>query len=125
MISKEMAAFTVSILFCILIGLFRLIIKQHTRNIDIASRFGGDEFVILLSGVPGTDVASDARATLTKLKEHLLTAVNKSGKRVTFSIGAITFHNPPGDLPELIKKADAAMYQGKKNGKDQIIHEIY
>jgi diguanylate cyclase (GGDEF)-like protein len=108
-----------------ILSLVGSVLKENTRNIDIASRFGGDEFVILLSGESWEDVEATAQSTLSKLRKNLLTAVREWGKPITFSIGAVTFHNPPIDLQELISMADSAMYQGKKNGRDQIIHWVY
>ena len=43
---------------------------------------------------------------------------------VTFSIGAVTFENPPDSVDQLIIAADRQMYNAKKNGKNRIHYKV-
>jgi diguanylate cyclase (GGDEF)-like protein len=95
-------------------------IKRNTRAIDIIGRFGGDEFVILLAQTGAESVAPVAR----KLKEKLFNLMQENNWPVTFSIGAVTFENPPDSVEHLIIAADRQMYNAKKNGKNRIHYKV-
>jgi len=50
--------------------------------------------------------------------------MKKENLSVTFSIGAITFNNPPKSVAEIIEIADNLMYLAKKKGKNLLQHEL-
>jgi diguanylate cyclase (GGDEF)-like protein len=95
-------------------------IKSNIRAIDILGRFGGDEFVILLAQTGPESVALVAR----KLKDKLSHLVQRNNWPVTFSIGAVTFENPPDSVEKLIIAADEQMYNAKMNGKNRIHYKV-
>ena len=95
-------------------------IKQHVRAIDIVSRFGGDEFVILLIKTNRDTAFGIAQ----KLRQQLLYTMKKHNWQVTFSMGLVTFLFTPESVDETIKVADELMYQVKHNGKDDIKHMV-
>jgi diguanylate cyclase (GGDEF)-like protein len=95
-------------------------IKSNIRAIDIIARFGGDEFVILLAETGTESVALVAR----KLKDKLLNLMQNNNWPVTFSIGAVTFENPPESVERVINSADLQMYKAKKNGKNRIHYKV-
>jgi diguanylate cyclase (GGDEF)-like protein len=95
-------------------------IKRNIRAIDVIGRFGGDEFVILLAQTGAESVAPVAR----KLKEKLFNLMQENSWPVTFSIGAVTFENPPESVEQLIIAADRQMYNAKKNGKNRIHYKV-
>ena len=90
------------------------------RAIDVIVRFGGDEFGVLLAKTG----AESAYQVAEKLKEKLLELVRDNGWPVTFSIGVVTFINPPDKTDEVIETADAQMYFAKQKGKNRIQHKI-
>ena len=47
-----------------------------------------------------------------------------NGWAVTISIGALTYLSPPKDAKVMISEADALMYEVKRTGKNNIIHQI-
>ncbi|MBK5275051.1 MAG: GGDEF domain-containing protein [Desulfuromonadales bacterium] len=95
-------------------------IASHIRSTDIISRFGGDEFVILLPETPG-----DAAATfLTKIHNQLDQAMSAEKWPVGFSIGAVTYPSPPASVDEIVKKADMLMYEVKRSGKNRLLHIV-
>jgi diguanylate cyclase (GGDEF)-like protein/PAS domain S-box-containing protein len=108
-------------------------ISSCVRAVDIVARFGGDEFVVILNEI-GTDrtestaqaliVAEKLRSTLDK--PYVLT-YKQEGKadltvehRSTASIGIVVFLDHQGSQDDLVKWADAAMYQAKEAGGNLI-----
>lgn len=91
-------------------------IRSHIRTVDSSARLGGDEFAILL---PETGV--DAAAfVLAKLRGELLRLMAQRSWQITFSIGLMTFISPPESVNEMVRLADALMYEVKKSGKNSI-----
>lgn len=94
-------------------------IRSVIRGDDIAGRFGGDEFILLL---PGAD--ADATATVA---ERLTQKVRKNGalfsRSVTLSIGGTsqTITGANYSSEQLLKQADDALYHAKENGRDQFV----
>lgn len=93
-------------------------IKSNIRVIDIAARFGGDEFCILLPQV-GTRAASQVAD---KLNKKLLQVMIRNGWPVTFSIGLVSYNVVPATktIHDIVSAADTLMYSAKKNGKNMI-----
>jgi len=91
-------------------------LTSQLRETDIVARFGGDEFVVMLSGVSNaTEASAVAQRILGVLGEPMLIGGRKL--RIGASIG-IALHTP--DVPDpadLIRRADIAMYQVKRNGR--------
>jgi len=96
-------------------------LKRTVRATDLIARLGGDEFVILL---PETDGES-AKVLVSKLREHLLDAMQNQGWPVTFSVGVLTCVSPPATVDEMIHVADVLMYETKKTGKNAIRYSTY
>jgi diguanylate cyclase (GGDEF)-like protein len=94
-------------------------IKQAVRTGDIPSRFGGEEFTILL---PNT-----SRQTAWIAAERLRMSVAAMKvpwepplPQVTISLGMVSFDNRTNAAPdEIIKRADEALYQSKENGRNR------
>jgi diguanylate cyclase (GGDEF)-like protein len=91
------------------------------REYDVAGRFGGEEFVMLL---PQTR-APDALRIAERVREHIarLPILAPSGERitVTVSIGVSALDaGSAKELPELLAAADAALYRAKASGRNQV-----
>lgn len=97
------------------------IIIRSTRSADLAARYGGEEFVILMPETntePAMDVAERIRKTVESTDMRVSHQVGSIKK--TISIGVATL-NPFGDSPtDLMKRADAALYQAKNSGRNQV-----
>ncbi|MDA8138690.1 MAG: GGDEF domain-containing protein [Desulfobacteraceae bacterium] len=94
---------------------------QHIRKIDTIARLGGDEFALLF---PETD-AGGARHMVEKTKEILIELVARHGWPITFSMGVVTFTQPPGSVEEMLCFADKVMYSVKRQGKNSIAFESW
>ena len=90
------------------------------RAPDTVSRYGGDEFVILLSEVRhAEDAAVAARRLLEALAERC--SVDRRDLHITASIGVSIYPDDGLDVETLIKNADTAMHQAKENGHDSCL----
>lgn len=87
-------------------------LRAGVRSADLVGRIGGDEFAILL---PET-LTTDAR----QLVERLQVAVGGVGtpEKLTLSFGLSTWHGPDDSPSELLRRADAALYEAKQHGRD-------
>jgi len=90
--------------------------KASVRAVDTVARLGGDEFVVLLPDVmqPG-DVGLVARKLLTALTPPY--GLGGDTVMATPSIGISTYPADSGNIDELLRHADAAMYQVKQGGR--------
>lgn len=95
-------------------------IRSNIRSYEALSRFGGDEFVILL---PETDEEA-ALSFLTKIHSHLQQAMANRNWPVSVSIGAIIYLSSPPDVDEIIRRADELMYSVKRSGKSRMLHMV-
>ncbi|HVF35538.1 MAG TPA: EAL domain-containing protein [Candidatus Saccharimonadia bacterium] len=89
----------------------------RTESCELIARFGGDEFVAL---VTGNDVRERARALAEKILDAGREPLSAAGRRVHLnaSIGITLFPDDAQDAPQLLKHGDIAMYQAKVYGKN-------
>lgn len=99
------------------------VIAGSLRTIDIACRFGGDEFVVILSQTPKVDAISIANRLKEKANNQLSTFhVNNSLKRMTISMGLTTFPDDTSSLDDILEKTDDALYLAKRGGGNRVSH---
>lgn len=96
------------------------IIKSSARETDIAARFGGDEFAILLPETSTEGALSVARRIRDRISRHGFLAEQGPGNRITASIGVATYPDVAETAEGLLQAADAAMYRVKVQGKNSI-----
>jgi len=97
-----------------LIKLITSLIGAQLRRTDIFARMGGDEFALLL---PETDRQA-AENVITRIQAKLAAEKQATGLPTSFSLGAITFTDPPASVEEMLHRADALMYSIKAQGKN-------
>lgn len=93
---------------------------KAVRTCDIVSRFGGDEFIIIMGNLENTDVINNVCKKIIDEVGNTIVLGEKNG-HVTASIGVAVFPNDGDDMNKLIKKADNAMYMAKKSGKNTVV----
>ena len=92
-------------------------IKAEIRETDTVARIGGDEFVIILSSLPETAIAERIAATvITQVAQPL--QIKDIEVEITASIGISLYPEHGTTAEKLIRSADKAMYQVKREGKN-------
>lgn len=92
------------------------ILKENARSIDTASRFGGEEFTLLLPGIDSAGGIIAAERIRAAIENEQIDTIGK----ITASIGVATFMEQTENIEELIELADQAMYKAKINGRNQV-----
>ncbi len=92
-------------------------IREAVRVYDVPTRYGGDEFAIILPDADTESAARVGRRILDKLaKAELPEEMRRAGEHVALSLGVSTFPRPAADIAALIESADSAMYDAKGAG---------
>lgn len=97
------------------------LINSSLRDTDIPSRYGGDEFAVVL---PNTDEAGSIMVA-GKIRQRIKNLVFKpqdGDLRLTISIGITTFPKNGMTRDSLVRNADSALYEAKTSGKDRHVH---
>ncbi|HEY6880405.1 MAG TPA: diguanylate cyclase [Polyangiales bacterium] len=97
-------------------------LKRTIRSNDIAGRYGGEEFVVCLSQCDPNFAPTIAERHREWIEKITFPAENHPEK-VTASIGVAVFNPevPDSSLTELLKRADAALYQAKHRGRNRVV----
>ena len=92
-------------------------IERSKRVVDVAARWGGDEFTVLMPGAGGEAALRQARAILETLS-HEPVRVEGRERLVSATIGLAT--SASGASEDLFETADRALYAGKRAGRGQV-----
>ncbi len=92
------------------------IISRSVRDKDLAGRYGGEEFLVVLSGANGKTAAAVANRIVRSVEAHTF----QENVRVTISCGIGRFEKD-SSMPELINKADKNLYEAKRQGKNRVV----
>ena len=96
------------------------IIKASTRSVDIPARYGGDEFLIVLSETPLAGVELFCER-LRKKVEQTVFEQGEDSMKLTLSIGFASTQAGENLSPkELVRRADMALYEAKRNGRNRV-----
>ncbi len=100
------------------LGVFLL---EHFRGEDIACRFGGEEFVLILpdSSLDGT--SKRAEGLCEAAKQLNLQLGGKLLNNITLSLGVAVFPDHGNDAEALMRAVDQALYRAKKEGRDRVV----
>ncbi|MEG0984825.1 MAG: diguanylate cyclase [Clostridia bacterium] len=95
-------------------------LKVSFRNNDIVGRMGGDEFAVLMKNVPDTSSVLKKATELSGAFRQTY-AGEKGEYTISCSIGIIMIEKAGETFDKLYRKADAALYRAKQDGKDQFV----
>jgi diguanylate cyclase (GGDEF)-like protein/PAS domain S-box-containing protein len=108
-------------------------LKACVRGVDTVARFGGDEFVVLLSDLNADQTTSKSQAAIVAEKVRIKLAQpyllsSKHGPRAnsiiehhcTASIGVVVFFDHEASDDDILKWADDAMYRAKEDGRNRV-----
>ena len=99
-------------------------IRKSIRNIDLACRYGGEEFVIVM---PETDMAvatSVAERLRRRIAAEPFAIQQNTGQiEITISIGIAALGGTGDNAAALLKRADQALYRAKREGRNRVVAE--
>jgi len=99
-------------------------LKKRVRGIDLACRYGGEEFVVIM---PDTDIAL-AEIVAERIRSGVMDhpfIVDKGAKQlsITVSVGVSTLEAGDNSQDRVLKRADIGLYAAKKAGRNQVVAE--
>ena len=96
-------------------------LRGNVRGIDLACRYGGEEFVVVM---PDTDGAVAARVA-ERVRQHIAQTPFAIGEgtsiEVTASVGVATLRHAGDDVAALMKRADLGLYEAKQSGRNKVV----
>ena len=96
-------------------------LKEQVRGSDIACRYGGEEFVLILP--PSTEQGARQRAEKIRKDAALLRVshANQDLGGITLSLGVAMFLDDESEPATIVKAADVALYQAKRGGRNRVV----
>ncbi len=96
------------------------VIMKSVRTMDVVSRYGGDEFIVILPETDMTLAVKIADRLNKDLLKEALPAEYSIGQAITASIGIVSYPQHGETAAELLENVDKAMYHAKREGKNKI-----
>lgn len=98
------------------------LLQSGIREVDAAGRYGGEEFLITLPRADADTAVMVADRLRSAIEAHSLSIDRSTSLRVTVSIGVATYR--PDDVSTtLIARADAALYEAKRSGRNRVMSD--
>ena len=95
------------------------IIKENIRQIDLVGRYGGDEFLLILTETDRQEAEFVAERIRKAIQDKVIKAYDED-LNVSVSIGISFFPKSALELKGLIEDADQALYQAKESGRNKV-----
>ena len=92
--------------------------QSNIRDVDAIARYGGEEFVMVIPDANQTAAYGLAE----RLRKELVNTKLEDLPPITVSLGIATYPSDSTDIEELIKKADAALYEAKRKGRNTSVN---
>jgi diguanylate cyclase (GGDEF)-like protein len=96
-------------------------LKSRVRASDIACRYGGEEFVLILSEADADGASSCMEQVRAEIKQYHLHHHGQALGSVTVSAGVAVFPDHADDADALVRAADLALYRAKSEGRDKVL----
>jgi diguanylate cyclase (GGDEF)-like protein len=99
------------------------LLAEHARAADTVCRYGGDEFVVILSSANAASAAAFAERFRRRLRDRAQVALASGTVHITATVGIATFLEDPmaHTAEDLLRLADNRLYVGKRGGRDQVV----
>lgn len=97
-----------------------LLLKESIRSCDYAARYGGEEFILILPETGAEDAVGMAERIRSQIAEKEMGS-DGDALKVTISVGVASFPKDGDDPHSLMKRADAAMYEAKRRGRNRVV----
>lgn len=97
------------------------VIRKHIRAIDVASRYGGEEFTIIFPQTQKEDARIIAERLCKGIETEEVLQKKFQPSSPTVSIGLASFPDDAETAEELVRNADRALYQAKVQGKNRVV----
>lgn len=94
-------------------------ISQAVRSYDFVGRYGGEEFLAVLSSCPEEELKQVAERARRALAEKPI-STGKTSMNVTASIGGVVIQGAIDD-PDMLSAADLALYEAKRTGRNRVV----
>jgi diguanylate cyclase (GGDEF)-like protein len=98
---------------------FARILERSVRDVDVAGRWGGEEFLLVLPGTDGEGAVRLAQRIRDYLEGRTLSTPEGVPVRITASFG-VAEHRQHLEPEELVAAADSALYEAKRAGKNRV-----
>jgi len=96
-------------------------LKKYVRQEDIACRFGGEEFVLILPETSLEDSNAKAETLRKKIEDELTINYHGNTLSITISVGVAAFPEHGRTTDEVINASDRALYQAKSEGRNKVV----
>jgi diguanylate cyclase (GGDEF)-like protein len=97
------------------------LLREGIRTEDIACRYGGEEFAIILSDAALEVIVQRAESLRQLIKNSIAVHIGPSGGALTVSIGVAISPDHGGNGYDLLRAADEALYSAKALGRDRVV----
>ncbi len=97
------------------------LLSTKVRQVDLVSRFGGEEFVVVLPEMDAAQAEQSAERLRQLVASTPLQLDDGRSVDLTMSVGVAIFPDDGEDAPKLIAAADRAMYQAKASGRNRVV----
>jgi len=104
-----------------LLAQFGKLLAEHSRGEDIACRYGGEEFTLIMPEAPAEAALQRATAICSAVEAMRVQHMGRELPRVTVSIGVAAFPDHGSDPETLMHAADEALYRAKHEGRNRVV----
>jgi diguanylate cyclase (GGDEF)-like protein/PAS domain S-box-containing protein len=99
-------------------------LQTNIRGEDIACRYGGEEFTLVLPGASLADTQQRAEAIRAGVQTLVVEHAGQALSSITVSLGVAVFSDYRTTADMLIRAADQALYQAKRSGRNQVVSDV-
>jgi diguanylate cyclase (GGDEF)-like protein len=100
---------------------FGLLLRLHVRGADIACRYGGEEFLLIMSETDLETADQRAETLRERVAAMPLTYRGRRLPSITISVGLASFPEHGSSAAQIVAAADAALYRAKREGRDRVL----